>query len=328
MELARQRRCVEQIGASWPGFLTARQAHLRAHAVGQDPSEKVAENILCDLFTGVLDWGTEQVRLQESRVDILLTRLGVKYLIVEAKRPGSLDGPGSTGRALRQALGYAQELNVGAVAVSDGCVLEAWDVERPSLILRPRLRAHLSDTCPPAGLWWLSTRGIYRNLQPAAPADGQQAPGDDDLLHPRYELPARCFAYVGHPERTSTWKLPYLRADGSVDDRRLPKAIQAILRDYRGEQVRLPEDQVPGVLARLAAAAARQGRMPHQDPTPAAIYQALAGTLAQLGLHVDVTPPAAAVVPAAAGPGRDAALVPAGPADDDLTRGEHLTAAP
>ena len=78
--------------------------------------------------------------------------------------------------------------------------------------------------------------------------------------------------------------MPYLRADGSVDDRRLPKAIQAVLRDYRGEQVRLPEDQVPAVLTRLAAAAARQGRRPHQDPTaPAAIYQALADTLGQTG---------------------------------------------
>jgi hypothetical protein len=199
---------------------------------------------LCDLFTGVLDWSTEQVRLQESRVDILLTRLGVKYLIVEAKRPGSLDGPASIQRALRQAVGYAQELDVGAVAVSDGCVLEAHDVERPTLALRPRLRAHLSDTSPPGGLWWLSTRGIYRTPQPAASGDGQQILGDGDLLHPKYQLPARCFAYVGHPQHTSSWKLPYLRADGSVDDRRLPKAIQSVLRDYRGEQVHLR--QAPG----------------------------------------------------------------------------------
>jgi hypothetical protein len=288
-ELARQRRCVEQISGCWPGFLAARQIHLRAHAVGQSPSEKVAENILCDLFTTVLDWSTEQIRLQESRVDILLTRLGVKYLIIEAKRPGSLDGPASTGRALRQALGYAQELCVSAVAVSDGCVLEAWDVEHPSLAVRPRLRVHLSDSTPPTGLWWLSTRGIYRTPNPADTADAQQALDEDDLLHPKYQLPARCFAYVGHPQRTSTWKLPYLRADGSIDDRRLPKAIQAVLRDYRGEQVRLPEDQVPAVLTRLAAAAARQGRMPHQDPTPAAIYQALDDILGQLGLQTGVT---------------------------------------
>ena len=280
-ELARQRRCMEQVRERWPGFLAARQAQLHSHAVGQTPSEKVAENILCDLFTRVLDWSTEQVRLQESRVDILLTRLGVKYLIVEAKRPGSLDGPGSIQRALRQAIGYAQELNVPAVAVSDGCVLEAHDVEQPSMTLRPRLLAHLSDAEPPAGLWWLSTRGIYRAPQIAA-GDEQQALAGDDLLHSKYQLPARCFAYVGDPQRPGTWKLPYLRIDGTVDERRLPKAIQSVLRDYRGEQVRLPEEAVPGVLARLADGAARQGRMPHQDPTPAPIYQALHDTLEQM----------------------------------------------
>ena len=326
-ELARQRRCAEQIGARWPAFLTSRQAHLRSHAVGQIPSEKVAENILCDLFTRVLDWSTEQVRLQESRVDILLTRLGVKYLIVEAKRPGSLDGPASIHRALRQALGYTQELNVGTVAVSDGCILEAHDVKRPSLALRPRLWAHLSATDPPGGLWWLSTRGIYRTPQPAAAAEGQQVPGEDDLLHPKYQLPARCFAYVGHPQHTSTWKLPYLRADGSVDDRRLPKAIQSVLRDYRGEQVRLPEEQVPAVLTQLASAAARQGRMPHQDATPAPIYQALHDTLDQMRLNPVVAGPAAAAMPVPARSRRNAGPVSAEPAGDVLAIGEDITGA-
>lgn len=288
-ELARQRRCVEQVSARWPGFLAARQTHLRSHGTGRTPAEKVAENILCDLFTGVLDWPAEQVRLQECRVDILLTRLGVKYLIVEAKRPGSFDGPASIQRALQQARGYAEELNVGSVAVSDGCVLEAHDIEGTSL--RLRLRAHLSDTQPPAGLWWLSTRGIYRAPQLTIAGNDLCTPGDDELLHPKYQIPARCFAYVGHPRRTATWKLPYLRLDGSVDDRRLPKAIQSVLRDYRGEQVRLPEDQVPEVLVRLAGAAARQGRMPSQDPTPAAIYQALHDTLVQMGLPEDTGSP-------------------------------------
>jgi hypothetical protein len=285
-ELARQRRCVEQIRARWPAFLAARQAHLRSHGIGQTPAEKVAENILCDLFSNVLDWTTEQVRLQENRVDLLLTRLGVKYLIVETKRPGSFDGPASIDRALAQARGYAEELNVGKIAASDGCVLQAHDLSGPSLM--PRLRVHLSDSIPPDDLWWLSTRGIYR--RPQAPSAGRlrQVLGDEHLLHPKYQLPARCFAFVGHPERPATWKLPYLRLDGTVDDRRLPKAIQSVLQDYRGEQVRLPEDQVPDVLGRLARAAGRQGRMPHQDPTPAAIYQALQDSLLQMGRHDDI----------------------------------------
>jgi len=277
-DLARRQRCVEQIYARWPAFLLARQAHLRSHSVGQAPAEKIAENILCDLFTQVLDWTTEQVRLQENLIDLTLTRLGVKYLIVEAKRPGSLDGPGSIGRAVRQARGYAEEHKVDKIAVSDGCVMEAYDLAGPRLDLR--VRTHLSAVEPPECLWWLSTRGVYRTPDTATAA----SPGlisDDSLLHPKYQLPAGCFAYVGDPQRTSTWKLPYLGADGAVDSKRLPKAIQSVLRDYRGEQVRLPEEAVPDVLARLADAAARQGRMPDQDPTPAPIYLALRDSLRQ-----------------------------------------------
>ena len=277
-DLARQQRCVERIRARWPAFLQARQAHLRSHSVGQAPAEKVAENILCDLFTQVLDWTTEQARLQENLIDLTLTRLGVKHLIVEAKRPGSLDGPGSIGRAVRQAHGYAEQHKVGKIAVSDGCILEAYDLAGPRLDLR--VRTHLSAAEPPDGLWWLSTRGIYRTPKGAAAAMPGLM-GDDSILHPKYRLPARCFAYVGDPRRASTWKLPYLEADGTVDSRRLPKAIQSVLRDYRGEQVQLPEEAVPGVLARLADAAVRQGRMPDQDPTPAPIYLALRDSLRQ-----------------------------------------------
>jgi hypothetical protein len=284
-ELARQRRCVDQVRAQWPAFLTSRQAHLQSHGVGQTPSEKIAENILCDLFTRVLDWSTDQVRLQENRVDLLLTRLGVKYLIVEAKRPGSLDGSGSIARALRQAIGYAEEQNVDKVAVSDGCVFESFDLTATGP--RPHLRIHLSDQEPPEALWWLSTRGIYRAPTSTPAPLPQDLPDDDETIHSKYRLPARCFAYVGHPDRPTTWKLPYLHLDGTVDERRLPKAVQAVLRDYRGEHVRLPEEGVPDVLLRLGRAATRQGRMPHQDPTPAAVYLALRDALIQTGRHDD-----------------------------------------
>lgn len=283
-ELARQRRCIERIHARWPAFLQARRAHLDSHGVGRTPTEKVAENILCDLFTTVLDWETGQVRLQEQRADLVLTRLGVKYLVLEAKRPGSLDGSGSVTRALGQAAGYAAEQRIDKIAVSDGCLLEAHDVTATGL--RPRLRVHLSDVTPPDDLWWLSTRGIYRTPPDREPvAIPPQHLSDDELLHPKYGLPARCFAYVGDPRRPATWKLPYLRLDGRVDERRLPKAIGAVLRDYRGEHVRLPEEHIPDVLLRLGRAATRQGRMPHQDPTPAAVYEALRDALIQCGRH-------------------------------------------
>jgi hypothetical protein len=167
---------------------------------------------------------------------------------------------------------------VDKIAVSDGCILEAYDLTGPQLALR--IRTHLSTPEPPESLWWLSTRGIYRTPDRSAAAPPCLT-GDGSLLHPKYQLPVSCFAYVGDPQRTSTWKLPFLQADGTVDSRRLPKAIQSVLRDYRGEQVRLPEEAVPDVLARLADTAARQGRMPEQDPTPAPIYLALRDSLRQ-----------------------------------------------
>jgi hypothetical protein len=269
-------------GSAWPAFQASRRRHLAGVSTGLTPAEKVAENILCELFTTVLDWTVEQVRLQESRVDMMLTRNGLKYVIVEAKRPGSFDGRGSVMRALRQAQGYAIDLGVDTIAVSDGCILEAYD--RTATGLRPRAVLHLADEQPAADLWWLSTRGIYR--QPAvAPAISAADLADDCVMHPKYKLPARCFAYVGDPARPTTWKLPYLLADGEVDAKRLPKAIGAVIRDYRGEQLKgLPAEHVGDVLTRLADAAARTGRMPHQDATPAQIYVALRESIAQLNL--------------------------------------------
>lgn len=283
-ELAHQRLCVARMRERWPEFGQARRRHLAAPGSDRAPAEKVAENILHDLFTTVLDWTTEQVRFQEDRVDMQLVRQGIGYLVIEAKRPGSLDGPGSVAAALRQAHGYARERNVDRIAVSDGCVLEAYDLVPTGL--RPRVRAHLADPEPAEALWWLSTRGIYRAPAEAGPTVAP--PHDESLLHPKYALPARCFAFVGSVDRPATWKLPYLRMDGGVDEKRLPMAIQAVLRHYRGAQMSLPAEHVPDVLVRLAGAAVRAGRMPHQDPTPADVYVALHRALVQTGRGADV----------------------------------------
>jgi hypothetical protein len=97
-------------------------------------------------------------------------------------------------------------------------------------------------------------------------------------------LPASCFAYVGDPNDFRTWKLPYRLADGSVDTKRLPKAIAAILSNYRGAKVSgIPEAAVGDVLVRLAGAAASVGRMPAQGTTAALVYRHLAEVLEQMG---------------------------------------------
>jgi hypothetical protein len=69
--------------------------------------------------------------------------------------------------------------------------------------------------------------------------------------------------------------------DGSIDVKRLPKAVQAILSNYRGANVSVPEKAIPDVLRRLAAAAEQLGRMPHQGET-AEVYEMLAQALKQV----------------------------------------------
>lgn len=62
---------------------------------------------------------------------------------------------------------------------------------------------------------------------------GRRRGPSGELLHHKYLLPASCFAYIGTANLPATWKLPYLQADGTPDLKRLPKAIQAILSNYR-----------------------------------------------------------------------------------------------
>ena len=137
--------------------------------------------------------------------------------------------------------------------------------------------------------------GIYRTpahpgglpgiALPEHPTEARSAcPGlDDQILHAKYKIPAHCFAYVGDPTNPASWKLPYRLADGSHDVKRLPKAIQAILSNYRGARVSsVPEPDIPDVLVRLARAAVELGRMPHQCGDPAPVYVQLNLALVQL----------------------------------------------
>lgn len=294
--LASYRRCVERIRSSWPAFLEARALRLeegRRHPA----AEKVAENIVEDLFTKVLDWSLADLNHQVQGADILLTKHGIKYLLIETKRPGGLAWHRrAVEKALEQARQYAAEQRVRCIAVSDGFMLYAADLVAGGL--RDRAFVALAQPEPPLDLWWLSVHGIYRerpdtqgaelHLLPPSPVEREERDeGMEEaaLLHPKYGLPARCFAYVGHAARPATWKLPYRLADGSVDEKRLPKAIQAILSNYRGAKVSgIPEADTPMVLLRLARAAASPGRMPFQTASPATVYRQLQDALEQLGI--------------------------------------------
>lgn len=298
--LAVYRHCSGRIGAAWPEFLARRAARLEPHPLLGTAREKTTESILEDLFTNVLDWPLEGFNPQVDHADIVLSNLGIRWLIVEAKRPGSLAwNRSAVDRALDQATRYAAEQRVQCVAVCDGEMLYAADITDGGKT--DRVFVSLGAAEPPLELWWLSVQGIYRprefsqgasfRLLPEEPMEAAAAeisePHDGGtLLHPKYKLPACCFAYVGNHADPRSWKLPYLNHDGTIDTRRLPKAIQCILTNYRGARVSgIPEQAIPGVLARLAAAATRAGHLSPVASNPADVYRRLADAIKQLEPH-------------------------------------------
>jgi hypothetical protein len=300
-QLASHRRCVERIQANWPHFLAKRHERLAQQTRLGVASEKVAENILEDLFTLVLDWPLSDLNNQVACADLLLTRLGLKCLLLEVKRPGALAwSRRAVERALDQALRYAHEQKVRCVGISDGVMLYAADIYHGGL--NGRVFVSLQDEEAPEELWWLSVDGIYRPTEATdtilrpLPEDPESAappaePPEAVVVHPKYKIQACCFAYVGDANDYATWKLPYRLGDGSVDVKRLPKAIQCIVSNYRGAMVSgIPEAAIPDVLVRLARAAVAAGRMPGQSDAAAPVYQQLWEVLDQLGRLGELAP--------------------------------------
>ena len=235
-ELASYRGCIKRIACNWPTFLQKRADRLKQQERHGTAAEKVAENILEDLFTAVLDWSLSDMNYQMGHADIILTRLGIKYLVVEVKHPGALAwNRRAVEAALDQALRYASEQRVKCIGVSDGVMLYAADIEHGGL--HDRVFVSLGAADPPEDLWWLSVHGIYRPRKECQEAvlrllpeesQGQLPevePSEAALVHPKYKIPARCFAYVGRADDPATWKLPYRLADGNIDLKRLPKAV-------------------------------------------------------------------------------------------------------
>jgi len=275
------------MSARWTQFRQARADRLRHGG----ETERVAEAIMEDLFTGLLDWSKGDIAYQVGFADIVLTKNLAKYFVLEVKRPGTLwPGRQSLEGALEQARRYADEQKIPCIGASDGRFLYAADIVQGTL--RDRVLLDLEHPEVPLSLWWLSVHGIYRPAEedvewPKVPAHTPENVTEtpDTPLHPKYKLPSTCFAYVGDSNNPRTWKLPYRTASGCVDERRLPKAIQALLSNYRGAKVRgIPEQAIPSVLQVLARAAAAEGRMPPYASDPAPVYKQLAIVLDQLGL--------------------------------------------
>lgn len=161
LSLASYGRCVERIKAEWPAFLATREDRLRQQLRHGTAMEKTAEAMLEDLFTQVLDWHRGDLDYQVEHADIVLTQNLIKYLVIEMKRPGVLAWRRTAVEAaLDQARRYADDQRVSRIAVSDGVVLYAADIENGSQ--NDRLFVKLDSAKPPLTLWWLSVHGIYR----------------------------------------------------------------------------------------------------------------------------------------------------------------------
>lgn len=299
-DLTAYRHCIERIQSNWTPFQSKRKERLAQQERHGVAAERVAENILEDLFTELLDWPLSGINNQVGYADLVLTHLGVKYLVIEVKRPGALAwNRRAVDAALEQVRRYADEQKIKHIAISDGLMLYAADVEHGGL--QDRIFVSLEEIEPPECLWWLSMHGIYRSRKEAEdaalhvlPETQSQIPNDfpvaaGAILHPKYKLPMTCFAYVLDASSPSSWKLPYRNADGSIDVKRLPKAIQAILSNYRGAKVSgIPEKDIPDILVRLARGAAQLGKMPGQCGEAAQIYQQLADVLDQMDRRAEV----------------------------------------
>lgn len=291
--LASFRNFSDRVAQSWPAFLSQRQQRLVQQERHGAAPEKVAENIVEDFLTAVLDWSLSELNNQLQYADIVLTKLGIKRLLIEVKRPGLLKwDQRSLESALSQARRYADEQRVSAIAVSDGTLFYAADIVHGGL--RDRARFRLDSVKASLDAWWVSVDGIYRSpmvldrssaaaATPAEPTATRTPEINAALIHPKYKIPAQCFAYVGDASDTRTWKLPCRNADGTVDERRLPGAIRAVTTNYRGARATIPEAAIPNILARLGKAAAEARKLPEQTPSPSKSYKALHEALYQLG---------------------------------------------
>ena len=291
--LASYRRLQERIHSNWNQFLTARTEHLRQDGRYGDASEKVTENILADLFTIVLDWQQGDLNHQVEYADLVLSTFGLKRLVIEAKRPRALSHQQAINSAIGQVVRYAARQDLDRVAISDGLMFYAADLEHGQV--KDRVFARLDTEEPSAFLWWISVDGIRRIctdrdkatinllLDSAAAEQTDSTTANTDVLHKKYGVPAKCFAYVGDPNDQRTWKLPYLNRAGDPDTSRLSGAIRCIVSNYRGVRVSgIPEEAIPDVLVQLGKAARRLGKMPGQTTKVAETYQQLHDDLVRI----------------------------------------------
>ncbi len=281
--LSSRRRIIDSGSENWSEFLERRRERLIQMKRPRGGAEKVSECIIEDLLTNVLDWSLSDINYQMCNCDVILTKTGIKHLLIETKYPGQFSSESEIEKAFSQAFAYAKKNNIKKVAISDGRRLFLTELCLKTNHKTGWIDISLDSPRFPEELWYFSVHGIYRSIPGDVPVPSHSIVDDNTVLHHKYKLPSWCFAYVGDNCDTKTWKLPYLREDGSVDSTRLPKAISAVISNYRGERVKeIPEVAISNVLRKLEGAARKAGKMPDQDPRAAPTYVGFADVLLQM----------------------------------------------
>jgi hypothetical protein len=293
-ERASYRRSAQRASGAWLDFQAKRRELLAPVDRYGRGAEKLAEDVVRLFLTTVVGWSDTELNPQIDRADLVITQLGLKRLLIEVKHPGSLAwNEWAAKQARLQARGYAEKQRVNCVAVSNAFVFHAVDLTGDKDL--DRFFCDLTRRDPPEDPWWIGPDGItekrpfveacrFRTLESLASSELPPPPGDGDgLLHPRYKVPAACFAYVEQVDDPTSWHLPYLHGDGSIDVARLPKAIRAVLKNYRGVRVKtVPEKAIPDVLVCLGHAAAAAGKIARDRPPASPVYGELVAALDQL----------------------------------------------
>jgi hypothetical protein len=283
---------IDNLHSNWPLFVAKRKDLLiQKERFGSVP-EKISENILHALFTEVLDWDIKDVNYQVGYADMEITKLGIKRIVIEAKRPGGISWTEShIAKHIEQALRYAFTQKVNTIAISDGNKLYVLNVDGGSIT--PRIFIHLDAEEPHEDLYYISVNGVDKNKNINIDFKDNKKENlikdleqeiNDELLNPQYKLPSWCFAYVGDPNKSTTWKLPYLLLDGSVNIKRLPSAVCCVVTNHRGVQVKgIPEKDIPNVILKLAKAAKSVGKLDPENPKMANCYRQLYNAIVQFG---------------------------------------------
>ncbi len=290
---AKYKKFIERLNTNWSLFIQKRKALLsQQERFGKAP-EKITENIIFHLFTEVLDWDIKDINYQIDYADIEITKLGVKRILIEAKRPGGISwNMKQIEKHIAQALRYAYKQKVSIIGISDGNKLYMLNVKGG--LTEPRIFISLDEDLPHEDLYYISVNGVdkEKNINIDFKNSKKEVLGkydstdtnSDELLNKQYKLPARCFAYVGDPNNPYTWKLPYLSLDGSVNVARLPGAIGCVVTNFRGLQVKtIPEKEIPQVIIKLAKATKSVGKLNPDNPKMANCYKQLYNAVDQMG---------------------------------------------